>query len=131
MRTGDEMKRRHEITRNAAEASHALVPEETAAEAEEAEKMFVEMTASFYERRRAGICHVFEAVCGAPPKAEWKGRQGTISVICDTLCIEKNSRRHVEKVLDGIVAAKVKSEEYDPHAPLAHGALLRYSYGPM
>ena len=122
MRTGDEMKRRHEITRNAAEASHALVPEETAAEAEEAEQIFVEMTASFYERRRAGICHVFEAVCGAPPKAEWKGRGGTISVICDCLGIEIHSRRLVEKVLDDIVAAKARLEEYDPHATLAHGA---------
>lgn len=65
--------------------------------------------------RRVSIMYLFQHVLGSPPEASWDGHNGAVSFIMKRLSIPKNSRRSVRKVLQDIVEANTRDEEYDPH----------------
>ena len=54
--------------------------------------------------RREAIRYFYVAILGSPPASAWRGRGGTISLICKQLVIGKDSRRHVEAVLNDITS---------------------------
>ena len=62
--------------------------------------------------RRHAIRYLFEWVYGTPPKDEWKGVGGVITLIRRTLCIPLGSGGLIENVLNDIVKCGEQKKEF-------------------
>ena len=62
----------------------------------------------FYERRRQGICYIFETM-GSPEEDAW-GDEGLVSDLMERLSINRNSRSSVINIFRDVLKSHVSSE---------------------